>query len=74
MSAADRAWTAAAVVLAVTLLAIGQLSPYLPVFALQAISSAALAALVTCVIRRLWNAAAARGNAEAAPGADGESP
>jgi len=60
MSAADRAWTAAAVVLAVTLLAIGQVSLNLPVYALQVISSGVLAGFVTCVIRRLWEALEAR--------------
>jgi hypothetical protein len=75
MSAADRAWTAIAVVLAVTLLEIGQVSPVLPVFALQAASSAALAALVTWIARRLWEALrAARGRAETATGPDGGTP
>jgi hypothetical protein len=47
----------------------------LAVFALQAASSAALAALLTAGIRRLWDAGVAQhGSAEAAPGPDGGSP
>ena len=63
------AWAVLAAVLGEVLLSIGQVSAYLPVFALQVISSAALAGLVTCGIRRLRDAVTApRPGAEAAPG------
>lgn len=61
------AWAVLAALLGEVLLSAGQVSADLPVFALQVISSAALAALVTCGIRRLL---AARAGAEAAPGTD----
>lgn len=66
------AHAAAAAVLGEVLLSAGQPSAYLPVFALQVLSSAALAGLLTCGVRRLRDAiAAARDRAGAAPGADG---
>lgn len=69
------AWAVVAAVLGEVLLSIGQVSGYLAVFALQAASSAALAALLTAGIRRLWDAGVAQhGCAEAAPGPDGGSP
>jgi hypothetical protein len=64
-----------AAVLGEVLLAVGQPSSYLPVFMLQVISSAALAGLVTCMIRRAQEAVAAlRAGAEAAPAPDGGTP
>jgi hypothetical protein len=68
------AWAAVAAALGEVLLSIGQPSPYLPVFVLQVLSSAALACLVTCGIRRLRDAftTAAKARAEVAPGPDGE--
>jgi hypothetical protein len=69
------AWAVVAAVLGEVLLAVGQVSADLPVFALQVISSAALAGLVTCGIRRLRDQVAApRAGAEAAPGTDGRTP
>lgn len=64
------AWAVTAAVLGEVLLSAGQVSAYLPVFALQATSSAALAGLVTCALRRAWEAMTARRpGAGAAPGA-----
>jgi hypothetical protein len=69
------AWGVLAAVLGEVLLAVGQPSAYLPVSALQAASSAALAGLVTCMIRRAWEALPApRASAEAAPDPDGGTP
>jgi hypothetical protein len=69
------AWTVLATILGEVLLTIGQPSGYAAIFALQVTSSAALAALATCGIRRLWDAAAApRAGAKAAPDTDGGSP
>jgi hypothetical protein len=51
------AWAVAAAVLGEVLLSIGQPPAYLPVFALQIASGAALAGLITCGIRRAWEAA-----------------
>jgi hypothetical protein len=66
------AWAVVAAVLGEMLLAVGQVPPDLPVFILQVTSSAALAALVTCEIRLLWDAVTApAGSAEAAPGPEG---
>jgi aspartate/methionine/tyrosine aminotransferase len=66
------AWAAVAAVLGEVLLSVGQTSAYLPVFALQAASSAALAGLAACGIRRLRDVIApARARAGAAPGAYG---
>jgi hypothetical protein len=66
------AWAPVTAVLGAVLVSIGQVSPDLPVFMLQVVSSAALAALVTCGIRLLWDAVAApAGSAEAAPGPEG---
>jgi hypothetical protein len=75
VTAQQIAWATVAAVLGEVLLAIGQPSGYMAVFALQIASSAALAALVTCGIRRLWDAATTpRGTAEAVPDTDGGSP
>jgi hypothetical protein len=63
------AWAVLAAVLGQVLLAVGQPSAYLPVFVLQVASSAALAAMVACGIRRLWDVvAAAEAGAETVPG------
>jgi hypothetical protein len=65
-------WAVVAAVLGEVLLAAGQVSADLPVFVLQVISSAALAGLVTCAIRRVRDAVTAPGaSAEAAAGQDG---
>lgn len=68
------AWAVIAALLGEVLLAIGQMSPDLPVFILQAASSAALAALVTCGIRRLRDTVTEPANAEPVPGPGGGTP
>ena len=67
------AWAVLAAVLGEVLLSVGQVSADLPVFALQVISSAALAGLVTCGMRRL-RVTAPRAGAGAAPPPDGGTP
>jgi hypothetical protein len=75
MSGERIAWAMIAALLGGVALAAGQPSAYLPVSALQVASSAALAGLVTCMIRRAWEAVTApRGDTEAAPGQDGGTP
>jgi purine-cytosine permease-like protein len=71
MTGEQIAWAAVAAVLGQVLLAVGQVSPDLPVFMLQVISSAALAALVTCGIRRLQEMLA---GTEPVPGPGGDTP
>lgn len=62
------AWAVLAAVLGEVLLSVGQVSANVPVFALQVISSAALAGLVTCGLRRLRDAMTApRPGTEAPP-------
>ena len=69
------AWAVLAAVLGEVLLSVGQVSADLPVFALQVISSAALAGLVTGGMRRLRDTVTApRAGTEAALGADGGTP
>jgi hypothetical protein len=69
------AWAMIAALFGGVLLAAGQQSAYLPVFMLQVASSAALAGLVTCVIRRGWEAVTLRrAGAEASPGTGGGTP
>jgi hypothetical protein len=69
------AWAVLAAALGGVLLAVGQPSAYLPVFMLQVASSAALAGLVTCMIRRAWEAVTApQAGTEAAPAPDGGTP
>jgi len=67
-------WAVLAAALGEVLLTIGQVSADLPVLVLQVISSAALAGLVACGIRRLWDAAAACAASGAASGPDGGTP
>jgi hypothetical protein len=64
------AWAVLAAVLGEVLLAAGQPSAYLPVFMLQVASSAALAGLLACGVRRLRDAA----TAPAPDGRDGGTP
>ena len=72
MTGERAAWAVLAAVLGEVLLTAGQVSADLAVFALQAASSAALAALAACGLRRLWEAvAAARASARVDPGTGG---
>lgn len=69
------AWAVLAAVLGEVLLSVGQVSADLPVFALQVISSAALAGLFTCGMRRLRDTITApRPGAGAATPAAGGTP